>query len=273
MLKMNKKTKMYLFIAFVWTWFGWITAYLISYTTNEVLVTDGTIFSLLASGSLNKSIMIQLLFMIAVYGPFIGFIFTQGFSSLTKKKNKLKHLWSYIILIPIILILPALVLSVIISLNSIANLNIIVILTTIITYFVSNLVTSGTEEFGWRGALYPEMKASGMSFWDISFKGGLIWALWHYPLLVIMYMPFGLMVLLPSLVGFTASIIAMNFITNFIYERSNNIWAVVVLHTLNNTMSFTLILLFPDTPFTIISSLVAWGIVWWIEKKYPQIII
>ncbi len=88
-----------------------------------------------------------------------------------------------------------------------------------------------------------------------------------------MYLPFGLMVLLPSLVGFTASIIAMNYITNFIYERSSNIWAVVILHALNNTMSFTLVLLFPKTPFTILSSLLAWVIVWWIEKKYPKIIL
>ncbi len=176
-------------------------------------------------------------------------------------------------MIPLVSILPGFLLSVITSLDSITDLKFIIILTTIMTYFVSNLLTSGTEEFGWRGVLYPEMKATGMSFWDISFKGGIIWALWHYPLLVIMYLPFGLMVLLPSLVGFTASIIAMNYITNFIYERSSNIWAVVILHALNNTMSFTLVLLFPKTPFTILSSLLAWIIVWWIEKKYPKIIL
>ena len=273
MWKMNNKTKLYLLIAFTWTWFGWIAAYVISYLSNEVLVIDGTIFTLFTSGPINKTIMIQLLFMIAVYGPFVGFMMTNGFSNLIKKKNSLKHLWLYIVLIPLVSILPGFLLSVITSLDSITDLKFIIILTTIMTYFVSNLLTSGTEEFGWRGVLYPEMKATGMSFWDISFKGGIIWALWHYPLLVIMYLPFGLMVLLPSLVGFTASIIAMNYITNFIYERSSNIWAVVILHALNNTMSFTLVLLFPKTPFTILSSLLAWVIVWWIEKKYPKIIL
>ena len=143
---------------------------------------------------------------------------------------------------------------------------------TILSYFASNLVTSGTEEFGWRGFLYPEMKANDMSFWDIAWKGGFVWALWHFPLLFILYMPFGYAVLIPSLAGFTASIVAMNYITNFLYEVMHNIWAEVLLHALNNTMSFVLILLFPGTPFTILSSLMAWAIVWWIEKKHAPLI-
>ncbi len=82
MWKMNNKTKLYLLTAFTWTWFGWIAAYVISYLSNEVLVIDGTIFTLFTSGSINKTIMIQLLFMIAVYGPFVGFMMTNGFSNL-----------------------------------------------------------------------------------------------------------------------------------------------------------------------------------------------
>ena len=41
---------------------------------------------------------------------------------------------------------------------------------------------------------------------------------------------------------------------------------------LNNTMSFLLVLLFPGTPFTLLTSLMAWAFVWWIEKKHGAII-
>ena len=41
-----------------------------------------------------------------------------------------------------------------------------------------------------------------MSFWDIAWKGGFIWALWHFPLLFILYLPAGVAVLIPSLIGF-----------------------------------------------------------------------
>jgi membrane protease YdiL (CAAX protease family) len=170
----------------------------------------------------------------------------------------------------VISVIPAIVLSLATS-HFDPNAQLMVIVTSILLYFISNLITSGTEEFGWRGVLYPELKSTGMSFWDIAWKGGIIWAVWHYPLMFIMYMPFGYAVFLPTLAGFTASIVAMNYITNFLYEKTQNIWAAVVLHALNNTMSFVLVIMFPETPFLIITSLMAWVIVGWLEKKYPQL--
>lgn len=108
----------------------------------------------------------------------------------------------------------------------------------------------------------------GTRFLARCMEGGFIWALWHYPLLFILYVDAGLAVLVPSLIGFTASIVAMNYITNFIFERSGSILLVMVLHALNNTVSFTLISLYPETPFTIVSSLMAWAVVGYLEKTW-----
>lgn len=264
---MSKKTKVYLAISFCWTWFGWITAYIISYLNGSVLSTDSTIFSLWTDVWGSIRFLPQMLFAFAVYGPFIGFIVTYGFKKLYSNKNSKKNLWHYIILIPLLSSIPSIALSIIASFYNPKEVSFFAILISILIYFSSNLITSGTEEFGWRGVLYPEMKLKGMSFWDIAWKGGFIWAIWHYPLLFIMYMPFGFAVLIPSLIGFTAAIVAMNYITNYIYEKTQNIWAVAILHALNNTMSFVVILLFPKTPFTILSSIMSWVIVWYLEKK------
>ncbi|HSR04365.1 MAG TPA: CPBP family intramembrane glutamic endopeptidase, partial [Proteiniclasticum sp.] len=263
MWNMSKKTKVYLIIAFLWTWIGWIGAYWISNLNGDILETGSTVFSLWSDFYGSDRFLPQLIFTVAVYGPFIGFLVTSGFKKLGRSKKSKEQFWFYVILIPLISVVPAIILSLATSLYDTKGLSIGAVMITILSYFASNLVTSGTEEFGWRGFLYPEMKANGMSFWDIAWKGGFVWALWHFPILFILYMPLGYAVLIPSLAGFTASIVAMNYITNFLYEVMHNIWAVVLLHALNNTMSFALVLLFPGTPFTILSSLMAWGIVGW----------
>jgi membrane protease YdiL (CAAX protease family) len=268
---MKGKTKLYLLIAFAWTWCFWIASYLISRSQGSHLATDYTVFSLWTDAWGSDRFLPQLLFALAVYGPFIGFLVTGGFKRLRHNADGSKHFWYYIILIPLVLVIPSVVLSLAASYYD-QRVLLTTLTTALFLYFISNLITSGTEEFGWRGVLYPDMKALGMSFWDIAWKGGLIWAVWHFPVVIIMYMPLGLAVLIPSLVGFTASIVAMNYITNFLYEKTHNIWFAVILHALNNTMSFLVVLLFPGTPFTILSSLMAWVIVWWIEKKYPKVI-
>lgn len=265
-MKLSKKTKIMLAIAFLWTWLGWMGAYAFSRYNGQTLSTEVTFIQLWTEIWGSKRFVQQLIFALAVYGPFVGFIMTTGFGKL--KQKSAKNLWHYVVLIPVLSAVPVVVLSFGASFlePKIATASSLTI--AIISYFISNLVTSGTEEFGWRGVLYPDMKAQGMSFWDIAWKGGFIWAIWHYPLMVMMYLPLGVAVLIPSLIGFTAAIVAMNYITNFIYEKTENIWTVVVLHALNNTMSFAVILLFPKTPFTILTSIMSWVIVWWIEKKH-----
>ncbi|MBN2287276.1 MAG: CPBP family intramembrane metalloprotease [Tissierellales bacterium] len=266
----NKRTKSYLITAFLWTWSGWIGAYALSQIMGTTLSLNGTLFSLW-TWAWDRSIIPQILFSLAVYGPLVGAWAVRAINLDLFKNGNAPEMWRLVILIPILSIFPAVILSFATSYFDTQSCSFLALLTAVTTYFASNLLTSGTEEFGWRGFLYPQMKASGMSFWDIAWKGGFVWALWHFPLLFIMYMPMGLMILLPSLVGFTASIVAMNFISNFLYDKMKIIWPLVVLHALNNTMSFTLVLLFPGTPFTIFTSIMAWVVVWWIEKKYPEV--
>jgi len=270
---MDKKTKLYLLIAFTWTWIGWIGAYLISNAQGMALSMDGTVFSLWTDAFGNARFWPQLMFTLAVYGPFIGFLaVSDSRKKIISGGRNPKPFVYYIFLIPLISILPAVVISSLTSYFDLKDMTFLSAAAAVLVYFISNVLTSGTEEFGWRGVLYPAMKARGMSFWSIAWKGGLIWALWHFPLLFMMYLPLGPAVLIPSLIGFVASIVAMNFITNFIYEKTNNIWFAVILHALNNTASFVVVLLFPGTPFTILSSIMAWAVVWWIEKKYPKVI-
>lgn len=262
------RTKLYLAIAFSVTWLGWIGAYFISILTDNTLKMDGTVFDVFINFEPTSAFFIQLIFALAVYGPLAGFLAVKGQKMLFKRDSATPNYWHYVLLVPTVSVLPVFLLSLISGQLTDSGESLVAILLSLAIYFLSNLVTSGTEEFGWRGYLYPILKAKNKTFWDASWKGGLIWALWHYPLLVIMYLPNGIAVLLPSLVGFTASIVAMSYISNFIYEKSKSIWTVVVLHALNNTGSFLIILLFPGSYFSFITSVMSWVIVAYIEKVH-----
>lgn len=83
--------------------------------------------------------------------------------------------------------------------------------------------------------------------------------------MIIMYWSLGLAIV-GILAGFVASIVAMSYITNVVYEKSNSLILTMLLHALNNTATFALVLLFPETPFVIIVALMAWVIVAVLEK-------
>ena len=137
---------------------------------------------------------------------------------------------------------------------------------TVALYFSSNLATSGTEEFGWRGFLYPVLRQGAKPLWNASWKSGLIWAVWHYPLMFFMYWESGPAALASSLAGFTASIVAMAYITNYIFEKTHSIGLCMLVHALNNTLKFVVFLCFPMTPFSFLFGVAVWVVVAILDK-------
>ncbi|MHB1152386.1 MAG: CPBP family intramembrane glutamic endopeptidase [Eubacteriales bacterium] len=261
---MKRKTAIYLIISFGWTWTCWIGAFIISRMTDYTLITDATIFETLGYSSGRIGLLPQVLFALGVYGPMIGCFAVKREKSLFKLSRLYKYT-AYALFIPIIIIVPTVILSAVFNDAEALTLT---VAGTISLYFLSNFLTSGTEEFGWRGYLYPYLKQKEATFWSATWKGGLIWAVWHYPLLVILYIGQGLAVLIPSVAGFTAGIVAMNYITNFIYEKTESVPVVMLLHALNNTVSFAVLFIFPGTPFLFIMHLMSWAAVGYLEKKY-----
>lgn len=261
---MNKKIYSYLGLAFGWTWAFWIGSYVLSMNAGIKLATDLSIFQVFSLVG-QPSFVYQLGFALGVFGPLLGYIFSGQRRQWFGKPAK-EFTW-LVLLMPFGMMLPGLLLSL-----GFGYLDPKILtgeaLVAVIGYLVANFITSGTEEFGWRGVLYPQLKATTAKFWDVSLKGGIIWAIWHYPLMVMLYLPFGLAVLIPSLIGFTASIVGMNYITNVIYEKTNSIWLSMLLHALNNTTSFLMILLFPLSPFMFVSSIMVWVVVALLERRY-----
>lgn len=108
-----------------------------------------------------------------------------------------------------------------------------------ITYApIINMVPALGEEIGWRGFLYPQLKArfGRRKGWLL---GGVIWGAWHWPLIWLIGYEYGAAAGNPvGYVGFpVVGMLLFCFITpgwgilhDWLYERSGSIWAPALFH-------------------------------------------
>lgn len=260
---LQARTRLYLGISFGWTWGLWLGGWMLGRAWEVPVDTAGSLVDL-AQMAGSPGFVPQLLFTLAVFGPLLGYLAVRRPRPVWGRPTRETVLIA--VSVPIVSVLPAIVLTLGTGVPA-AGLPVASAAGAVVVYFASNLVTSGTEEFGWRGYLHPTLRGRERTFWGAAWKGGLIWAVWHYPLMLILYWQLGVVMIL-TIVGFTASIVAMAWITGLVYERSNSIALAALLHALNNTASFALVLLFPTTPFTIVTAAMAWAIVAVLEKRY-----
>ncbi len=94
---------------------------------------------------------------------------------------------------------------------------------------VKNMGSVLGEEIGWRGFFIYELRKV-VSFRVVAIASGLIWALWHWPLIV--YYGGGDTGL--QLTAFTIMIIAMSVILAYFTFKSNSLWPAGVFHSVHN---------------------------------------
>lgn len=82
------------------------------------------------------------------------------------------------------------------------------------------------EELGWRGFLVPETTAA-MGFLPGALFGGVIWALWHFPLMVGRASGAGL-------VNFTLMVVGLGVAYAWVRERTDSVWIPTVMHATHN---------------------------------------
>lgn len=88
------------------------------------------------------------------------------------------------------------------------------------------------EEVGWRGFLYPQLKAKfGYKLGNII--GGVIWGCWHWPLIWLIGYEYGTDYRGFPIIGmllFCVITVGMGIICDWLYERSNCIWVPSLFH-------------------------------------------
>ena len=90
------------------------------------------------------------------------------------------------------------------------------------------MATTLGEEIGWRGFFIYELRKV-FSFTGVSLFSGIIWASWHWPLLVY----YSNNILLEFITFFTV-IISMSFIMTYYTFKSKSLWPAVIFHAVSN---------------------------------------
>ena len=106
------------------------------------------------------------------------------------------------------------------------------IVVTIGALFLPSLFSASGEEIGWRGLLLPEL-ARRTSFTRASFVSGLIWLLYHLPLIVFSNYNSGapLWFVVPM---FAISVISISFVAGWLRLKSGSLWTAAILHASHN---------------------------------------
>jgi len=84
------------------------------------------------------------------------------------------------------------------------------------------------EEIGWRGFFIYELRKV-LSFTGVSIFSGIIWATWHWPIIV--YYGENVMV---ELASFYVVIISMSFMMTYYTFKSKSLWPAVLFHAVSN---------------------------------------
>ena len=88
------------------------------------------------------------------------------------------------------------------------------------------------EEIGWRGFLVPEL-ANNVSFTATALISGIIWSLWHYPVLIFADYNAGTATWY-ALLCFTVMVVGISFIFAWMRLKSGSLWTGALLHASHN---------------------------------------
>lgn len=101
------------------------------------------------------------------------------------------------------------------------------------TYGLLRSVTSALgEEIGWRGFLVPELFKT-TSYTTTALVSGIIWSLWHYPILIYGDYNAGT----PTWYGltcFTVMVVSISFVFAWMRIKSGSLWTGAILHGSHN---------------------------------------
>ena len=111
-----------------------------------------------------------------------------------------------------------------------AGINILLIAQAALLGAAVNTPLMLSEELGWRGWLWHHLRPRG--FWPATFWIGLLWGLWHIPVIVMGHNYPGMPIWGPVL--FTLFCLLYSPIFSYVREKSGSIWGPCVLHGTGN---------------------------------------
>jgi uncharacterized protein len=88
------------------------------------------------------------------------------------------------------------------------------------------------EEIGWRGFLVPQL-AKSHSYTVTALASGIIWSIWHYPVLIFADYNSGTPTWY-ALLCFTVMVVSISFVLAWMRLKSGSLWTAMLLHASHN---------------------------------------
>lgn len=270
----EKPHLIYLAIAFGVTWPIWIATWLIarSMEAGDQLFNQDLVWNLFFDREATGTVVwLSLLSLLGVFGPMIGGIVATRLDhsvSLSDLRERVGRVqvgvrWYGLVIGILLLVAGPAALIVALTTDMMPDApGAGQLLGFLAIFFVFQILTSGTEEIGWRGYLNEKLR-HGRDFWETGWAVGLPWAIWHIPVVVIMFHQQGMVAvqIIGSLFGFGIGIVAIAILHAWFYERTHSVFLNIFIHAIFNTLPLATVLVFEGSPVAVISNLLMWVVV------------
>ncbi len=92
------------------------------------------------------------------------------------------------------------------------------------------------EEMGWRGLLVPAL-SKNLGFTQVALLSGVLWSMFHWPLMFLGFYGPSETPLAYQLVLFTVCLVAMSFVMTYLRYRTDSLWPAVTFHMSHNVFA------------------------------------
>ena len=104
---------------------------------------------------------------------------------------------------------------------------------------LANMIPAVGEEAGWRGYMMPRLKER-LGLLNGRLLGGVIWGVWHWPLMLLVGYEYGTDYLGAPLLGLVVWCVvcfALNTLLDILYEKTESIWVPAIAHGAFNAIA------------------------------------
>lgn len=180
----------------------------------------------------------------------------------TKKWRVGARWYGIVLLVPVVLALVSLTAGVLVGGLRPSSYSPLLPLAYFVPFLVYMLVFTGlTEEPGWRGFALPHLQArysAVKSSWIL----GALWGVWHFPFIIYFNLEAGLPApaLIPILVGLVLGIVGWTIVNTWIYNSTESVFLMILLHGWYNTVNSYLVLASQNALAQTLSGILPWAL-------------
>jgi membrane protease YdiL (CAAX protease family) len=264
----------YFVLAYFFTWLCWIPTILVAIGQGWMLPPAFTNLVSLNFTTAEQAIVF-LVFTLGNYGPLMAAVISSllagGRPALHQlligvKRWRVGFYWLLVaIFLPIILNLITIAPAILVG----SGYSPSVPLQLFLLYTGYQIITSGFEEFGWRGYALPclqSRRTAERSSWIL----GILWGIWHLPYVAFLSYALNPFLAVDNMFGTLLSIVGLTFVYTWLYNNTRSILMMITFHGWWNTLNLFMVSSFNYPLSALLAPVLTWILAIILLKKYGR---